>query len=247
MFTGLVQAVGTVKSFAERTQGVRLVVDPGSWKYARQAKAGDSVSVSGCCLTLVRDPAKAKGLLEFDLVAETLLKTTFASNPVGSKVNLEHAATAATFMGGHIVQGHIDGIGGVNKVRKSAGDWRLWIGMGGAGGAGANVSEPNLWRYLMPKGSICVDGVSLTIAGLWAPDLSRSGKAGRGGAKKSAPARPTGFWVALIPETLERTTLKALEVGDWVNLEIDPIAKMVVRTAERMQPGGAPDVEIVTL
>lgn len=250
MFTGLVQAVGTIKSYTERPQGVRLVVDPGSWKYARNARAGDSVAVSGCCLTLVRDPAKAKGMMEFDLVAETVRKTTFGPGRAGERVNLEHAATASTYLGGHIVQGHVDGLGSVRKVQRREGDWRIWIGMAdhvGVGGADANVSEPNLWRYLMPKGSICVDGVSLTIAGLWTPDQGRGGKTTKGRVKVPATPRPAGFWVALIPETLDRTTLKALKVGDSVNLEIDPIAKMVVRTAERIGPGGAPDIEILKL
>ena len=246
MFTGLVQAVGRIKAFDERPKGARMVVDPGKWAYAKRARSGDSVCVSGCCLTLVRDPAKAQGLMEFDLVDETQRKTTFSPTWVGSRVNLEHAATAETFLGGHLVQGHVDCIGGVNKVRKTDGDWRVWIGMGGD--MGTNVSEPKLWRYLMPKGSICVDGVSLTIAGLWAPDLRSGGKATKSRTVHPIPPRPSGFWVALIPETLERTTLGALKVGEAVNLEIDPIAKMVVRTAERMRAGGGgSEIEIVKL
>lgn len=247
MFTGLVQAVGRIKAFDERPKGARMVVDPGDWAYAKKAKAGDSVSVSGCCLTLVRDPGKAKGLMEFDLVEETLRKTTFGPISAGTKVNLEHAATAATFMGGHLVQGHVDCIGGVDKVRKKDGDWRVWIGVGN--NTGSLVSEPNLWRYLMPKGSICVDGVSLTIAGLWAPDLRAGGKATKNRKVHPIPPRPSGFWVALIPETLERTTLGTLRPGDTVNIEIDAIAKMVVRTAERMQAGsgGNAEIEIVRL
>lgn len=201
MFTGLVQAVGTVSLAAARPKGVRLRVDVGSWGYGRKAAAGDSVSVAGVCLTLVEKPKKAAFL--FDVVQETLDKTRLGSLAEGERVNLEHAATASTLMGGHIVQGHVDGVGRVAKVQDGE-DWRVWIDLP-KGKIGREMSSA-----LVSKGSVCVEGVSLTVAGL----TSR------------------GFWVALIPTTLAATTLAALAVGDAVNLEMDVMAKLAVRSAE---------------
>ncbi len=175
MFTGLVQHIGRVSGIERRAKGLRLVVDPGRWRYRKIARAGDSVSVAGVCLTVVRDLGKTGGVFEFDVVAETLDKTRLGGLRVGDAVNLEHAATMGTLLGGHLVQGHVDGVGRVARVKRG-GDWR-----------------------------VCVDGVSLTVAGV----------------------RETGFSVALIPETLRATTLGELEVGDRVNLEMDVIAKMV--------------------
>ncbi len=195
MFTGLVQAVGRVCEVVVRPQGMRLGVDVGSWGYGRKAKAGDSVSVAGVCLTVVGKPVR--GVFLFDVVLETLDKTRLGSLRVGERVNLEHAATASTLMGGHIVQGHVDGVGRVAKVQTDGGgeDWRVWVEVG-----------KGMREYLVSKGSVCVEGVSLTIAGVTVK----------------------GFWIALIPTTLAVTTLAELAKGDSVNVEVDVVAKMVM-------------------
>jgi riboflavin synthase len=129
------------------------------------------------------------------VVRETLDKTRLGSLRVGDRVNLEHAATASTLMGGHIVQGHVDGVGRVAKVQDGE-DWRVWVEVG-----------KGMREFLVSKGSVCVEGVSLTVAGL----------------------TKRGFWVALIPTTLAQTTLGELDAGDAVNVEVDVIAKMVAR------------------
>jgi riboflavin synthase len=205
MFTGLVQAIGTVSVVAARPKGVRLGVDVGSWRYGRKAAAGDSVSVAGVCLTVVAKPAS--GVFLFDVVQETLDKTRLGSLAEGERVNLEHAATASTLMGGHIVQGHVDGVGRVAKVQDGE-DWRVWIDLP-KGKIGREMASA-----LVSKGSVCVEGVSLTVAGL----------------------TKRGFWVALIPTTLAVTTLGELEVGRAVNLEMDVMAKLAVRSAEFRVP-----------
>jgi riboflavin synthase len=182
---------------------VRLGVATGKWAYGRNAGVGDSVSVAGVCLTVVKKVAWG---LEFDVVAETLAKTRLGELAVGDRVNLEHAATAATFLGGHIVQGHVDGVGVVKRV-ESGDDWRVWVDV---------PAEMRAW--LVSKGSVCVEGVSLTVAGV-------TGK---------------GFWVALIPETLSKTTLSALEVGGEVNVECDVIGKMVQRQMQSLAEARRP-------
>jgi riboflavin synthase len=156
---------------------------------------------------------------------------------VGEAVNLEHAATPSTLLGGHLVQGHVDGVGRVARVRRGD-DWRVWIALP-RGDDPRHVSGADLAACVVPKGSICVDGVSLTVAGVWAgspgaAEAERRG--GRGltrmgtdrGTKGDGGAGERGFEVALIPTTLELTTLAGLSVGDPVNLEVDVIAKTVV-------------------
>jgi riboflavin synthase len=175
MFTGIVQERGRISSF----EGGRLVVESGV-----RAVVGDSVAVNGVCLTVVEAP---EGRLAFDVVQETLDRT----KPFGEQVNLEAALRAGEPLGGHYVQGHVDGVGTV----RSTGD-PVWIDTPG-----------NLLRYVVEKGSIAVDGVSLTVAALDAD----------------------GFAVALVPHTLEVTTLGRLAAGDEVNLEVDILAKYVER------------------
>ncbi len=172
--------------------GASLRVRAAAWGH--RPRAGESVCVAGVCLTAVADATEA-GAIRFDVVAETLGKTALGRLREGAEVNLEHACRADTLLGGHIVQGHVDGVGRVVAVRDDAADWRVEI-------------EPpaDLMPYVVPKGSVCVDGVSLTIA------------------RTSA----TSFGVALIPATLALTTLSALRAGDEVNIETDIVAKTVV-------------------
>src|SRR5688500_6102352 len=178
MFTGLVREVGRVASFRDG----RLVVE-----CRTVAKLGDSVALDGVCLTVVDGSATS---LSFDVVPETLARV----KPFRERVNVEPALRAGEPLGGHYVQGHVDGIGTVASTNAEA------------DGARVRIDAPaELLRYCVEKGSITVDGVSLTIAAL----------------------TETGFEVALIPHTLEATTLGRLAPGDPVNLETDVLAKYV--------------------
>jgi riboflavin synthase len=203
MFTGLVQSIGTVTEARPSPAGLSLTIDPTPWTHT--PAHGDSINVSGVCLTIANHPDTASRAWRFDAIPETLSKTTLGSLRPGSRINLEHALRATDYLGGHFVQGHIDGIATVARVQPDPADWRIAF----------DIPEP-LRIYLAPKGSIALDGVSLTIAAL----------------------TPTGLEVALIPTTLEKTTLAALKLGDKVNVEMDMLAKMIVgllRQREAMQ------------
>lgn len=215
MFTGLVQSVGVVRAVEAVPDGVRLTVDPGGWSPG--AGRGGSVAVNGCCLTLTDDPEASGGLLGFVAIPETLEKTGLGGLVAGSSVNLETAVSAQTLMGGHFVQGHVDGVGTVGLVTRPSGDggeWRVRLAPPAA-----------LMRYMSPKGSVCLDGVSLTLAAVEPGD--RDG---------------VGGWIeiALIPETLEKTTLGAWEVGDRINIEADVLAKTVVHYLQHYGRAGLP-------
>jgi len=207
MFTGLVQAVGTVCEVCQIPDGVRLTIDPAGW--SPRATQGGSVSVNGCCLTLTADPADAGGKLGFIAIPETLGKTILGGLTPGSRVNLETAVSAQTLMGGHFVQGHVDGVGSVTQISKpdqTHGECRV------------RLSPPAaLMKFMSPKGSVCLDGVSLTIA-----EIGPGNRQGQGG------------WIeiALIPETLEKTTLGSWKIGDRVNIEADMLAKTVIQFLE---------------
>lgn len=198
MFTGLVHAVGEVIGHeAGSDGGVSIVVDQRGWEHA--PGHGESISVSGVCLTVARGSEAGKP--RFDVVRETLERSTLGQVQAGSRVNLEHACRADTLLGGHVVQGHVDAIGRVDRVQRE-GQWRVRIAVQG---------EP--LEYLVDKGSVAVDGVSLTVAGVGVED---------------AGGRRGWFEVALIPTTLEETTLGGLREGDRVNLETDVLARTVV-------------------
>jgi riboflavin synthase len=192
MFTGIVEGTGTIRAVEKRGDVVAVTVET---HFVREGlKAGDSVSVDGCCLTAVKLSADG---FECELTQETLTRTSFGVKiAVGERVNLERPLAAAGRFDGHIVQGHVDGVGRVIALRRFEHSAELEV-----------APPPSLERYLVEKGSIAVDGVSLTVAGL----------------------RPGAFSVALIPFTLERTTLDDLREGDPVNLEADVIAKYVER------------------
>jgi riboflavin synthase len=186
VFTGIVTERGRVASIQESADGVRLeIAAPAT---ASDLAVGDSVSISGACLTAT---AVSNGAFSVTAVAETLSRTSLGRLSAGDEVNLETAARAGDPLGGHFVQGHVDGVGRVASVGE---DGRVWIEAG-----------PEVLRYVVEKGSIAVDGVSLTISAL----------------------RDGAFEVALIPHTLEQTTLGALQEGDEVNLEVDVLAKYV--------------------
>lgn len=197
MFTGLVQSVGVIREIAPASTGSRLTIDAGAWRH--RPERGESISVAGCCLTVAQEPRD--GNLIFDVVAETLRRTTLGMRQTGDRVNLEHAARADTLLGGHIVQGHIDGVGEVVGV-DSGDEYRV------------RVAPPaDLMELLPPKGSVAIEGVSLTIASVgddW-------------------------FEVALIPTTLRDTTLGDLTIGDRCNLESDILARTVAHWLTRMR------------
>lgn len=193
MFTGIVQGVGRVVRVEPRGDGVRLVVDAPSVG-TDDVAIGDSVAVSGCCLTVVGIDGNA---LAFEASSETLRCTAGLDAPAG--VNLEKALRAGDPLGGHLMSGHVDGVGVVHRVVPVA---------GGEGSVTLSVDAPSaLARYIAPKGSIAVAGVSLTVNAVE-------------GAR---------FAVNLIPHTLAVTTLSQLAAGDRVNLEVDMIARYVAR------------------
>jgi riboflavin synthase len=191
MFTGIVEELGTVEAVERQSDAVRLTVRAAT--VLEDAALGDSISVNGCCLTVSE---RTDETWTADVMAETLAKTGLGSLAPGDRVNLERAVTAGTRLGGHLVQGHVDAVGHV--VRRDPGDhWDV-----------VTVSlPPGLAPYLVDKGSITVDGVSLTVV----------------------EAGDDRFTVSLIPETLARTTLGFRGPGDRVNLEADVIAKHVER------------------
>ncbi len=189
MFTGIVEELGTIAAIEDQGDAVRLTV--ACEVAVSDAGLGDSIAVNGCCLTVAE---RTDGTWTADVMAETLAKTGLGDLSVGDRVNLERAVTAEKRLGGHIVQGHVDAVGRV--VRRTPSEhWEI-----------VEIAVPaDLTRYLVDKGSITVDGISLTVV----------------------EAGESSFTVSLIPETLARTTLGFRQAGDSVNLEVDVIAKHV--------------------
>ncbi len=191
MFTGIIEELGFVEGVEDQGDAVRLIVR--APHVLTDAGLGDSIAVNGCCLTVAE---RELDTFTADVMRETLDKTSLGALEPGSKVNLERAVTAGTRLGGHIVQGHVDARGTI-RTRTPAEHWEL-----------VDIElPPELARYLVPKGSVTVDGISLTVVDV----------------------ESNSFTVSLIPETLARTTLGSKEPGDPVNLEVDVIAKYVER------------------
>jgi riboflavin synthase len=188
MFTGLVAATGTVDSLTRDGGGVRLRV---SSELAGELAQGDSVAVNGVCLTAVEPDASG---FSADVMEETLRRSSLGPLDAGDPVNLELPLRAGDRLGGHIVQGHVDGLGTVDSLREEGFSKVLRV-----------AAPADLLRYVVDKGSIAVEGVSLTVSAV----------------------DDEAFEVSLIPETLERTTLGAAEPGRTVNLEVDVLAKYV--------------------
>ncbi len=199
MFTGIVEAVGKVTAIERRGEITQLDIEAPQ-QMVSDVRIGDSISVNGACLTVCTG---AEAGLRFEAVPETLEKTSLGGLERGGRVNLERALRADGRLDGHMVQGHVDGVGTVSELRREGEDVRLFVRCG-----------PEVSEFLVEKGSITVDGVSLTVVGV----------------------RPEGFDVALIPHTLHGTTLGALGSGSFVNLEVDVIAKYVRRYLERFAP-----------
>jgi riboflavin synthase len=199
MFTGIVEELGTVEAIEPQGDALRLSIRTET--VLSDVRLGDSIAVNGCCLTVA---SVDDGVWTADVMQETLDKTSLVGAGPGDRVNLERAVTAGARLGGHIVQGHVDGVGTVTR-RTPSEHWEL-----------VEISlPPELSRYLVDKGSITVDGVSLTVVDTGA----------------------RSFTVSLIPETLTRTTLGFRAPGDRVNLEVDVIAKYVERLlGDRVPP-----------
>jgi riboflavin synthase len=192
MFTGLVEETGAVEAFHRREGASRLVLRAEA--LAPECGEGESIAVNGCCLTVAAPPAE--GRLEFDLLEETLRRTNLGRLEAVSPVNLERALPANGRLGGHFVQGHVDCVAAVREWKAVGLDYRLEIEL-----------PREFARYVVGKGSIAVDGISLTVAEL----------------------KEETFAVWIIPHTLERTNLCAGKAGGYVNLEFDMLAKYVER------------------
>jgi riboflavin synthase len=195
MFTGLIREVGRVLSLDGGDDGVRIEIEAPST--VRDAKLGDSVAIDGVCLTVV---AVGGDRFAFQAVPETLSRTALATLESGSRVNVEPSLRAGEPLGGHYVQGHVDGVAPVRSVEPEGEGRRIWFN-----------AAPGLLRYIVEKGSVAVQGTSLTVAGL----------------------DEAGFAVALIPHTLEATTLGDLEPEDRANIEVDLLAKYVEKLLPR--------------
>lgn len=191
MFTGIIEELGRIDSFESREGGAKLGVAAST--VAENAKEGDSIAVNGVCLTAFEI---LPGGFSADLSRETLDRSTLGRLRVGSRVNLERAVTPATRLGGHIVQGHVDGRGTFLSGDEQGDFWTVRIGFPG-----------EMARYFVYKGSVAIEGISLTIARL----------------------EDDSFEIAIIPKTWEMTNLSSLTPGDQVNLETDVIAKYVER------------------
>jgi riboflavin synthase len=200
MFTGIVEELGTVEAIEPQGDALRLSIR--ATTVLDDVHLGDSISVNGCCLTAA---AVEADVWTADVMQETLDKTSLLGARRGDRVNLERAVTAGTRLGGHIVQGHVDGVGEVASVTREGESALL------------EVSAPEeLLRYVVEKGSITVDGVSLTVAG----------------------RAPGAFRVALIPHTMSVTTLGPQALGRRVNLEVDVVAKYVEALVAPYAPRG---------
>lgn len=195
MFTGIVTHTGKVTS--ARTRGGLLSLEVAAPELARELRRGDSIAVNGVCLTAV---GTSRRRFSAEAMGETLASSTLGELRKGARVNLELPARLNDRLGGHLVQGHVDGRARVVRIEDDDGARRLWL-----------EAPEDVLRYLVTKGSIALDGVSLTLV-----------EVGR-----------TTFQVAIIPHTLEATTTGALEVGSKVNVEVDVLAKYVERLMER--------------
>jgi riboflavin synthase len=192
MFTGITEHVGKIESLATGADGGRLRVGlAGAREIAKEMKLGDSISVNGCCLTVAKF---GKGQFSADLSGETLRRTAFCEKKAGQPLNLERPLAAHARLGGHFVQGHVDGVGRVVRLAVEGENW--WLSV--------RVPE-ELRRYVAEKGSIAIDGISLTVA-RWEDGVAD---------------------IAIIPFTYEHTNVHAMVAGDLVNIESDILAKYV--------------------
>lgn len=196
MFSGIIELVGTITDTQTVPGGRSLGVDLGA--IARECEVGSSLCISGICLTVTRVTGRC---VYFDVITETLKKTVLGSKAIGDRVNIERSLRADSRLDGHFVQGHVDGTAAVERIHASPRERVVWL-----------RPERSIGEYIIPKGSVAVDGVSMTIA----------------------EVRDGAFSIALIPTTLEKTTLSSLARGDRVNIETDIIARTVVHSLSEM-------------
>lgn len=213
MFTGIIEHIGTIDSLSVNPDGGRITIHAPT--LAASLAISRSVAVNGCCLTIVAVEADT---LSADLSGETLRKTSFGAKPgplrKGSRVNLEQPLTAGKEFGGHFVLGHVDGIGRVAHLQPEGENWRF----------GVQVPE-DLARYVVPKGSLTIDGISLTVAG-WRENVVDT---------------------AIIPYTYEHTTLRDRKPGDAVNLEADILGKYIERYLEARRSASSSSISLEQL
>jgi riboflavin synthase len=191
MFTGIVEELGSVKALKREAGAARLTISAST--VLQGTAIGDSICVNGVCLTVV---AMSSSDFSADVAVETLKVTNLGELKIGTKVNLERALQLSARIGGHLVSGHVDAAGSIKGKREEGNGWRIFI-----------EAPDTILRYVIKKGSIAIDGISLTVAGL----------------------EKTGFSVAMIPHTAKLTTLGFKSTGDSVNLEVDIIGKYVER------------------
>lgn len=192
MFTGIIAALGKVTTLQPKGGDLSLLIDAGKLD-CNDVKLGDSIAINGVCLTVVSMQGKQ---LAFDVSQETIARSSLAGLTTGSQVNLEKALAVGDRLGGHFVSGHVDGLGQVSSIKEVARSWQMAIAV-----------PAELQRYIAEKGSICIDGASLTVN----------------------KVTPSGFEVNIIPHTLQETIIKGYQVGSKVNLEVDLIARYLER------------------
>ncbi|APZ94569.1 riboflavin synthase [Fuerstiella marisgermanici] len=202
MFTGLVEGQGIVRLLKQEPAGLRLTIRPNDDCFsATETAIGDSIAICGCCLTVVQI---ADGNLDFEAGEETLSKTSLGDLAEGSTVNLERSLAVGARLGGHFVQGHVDGVATVDQIDRS-GEWvDMWFRV-----------PPEMTNLMVPKGSVAVDGISLTLVNVEADRFS----------------------VALIPHTLDVTTLGQRDIGQRVNIELDILGKYVSKMLNGVSQG----------
>ncbi len=198
MFTGLIEEICTVKSAHTTGDGMQLTIDLG--KLADETKIGDSIAINGVCLTVARLQG---GLAGFDVSGETLAKSTLSELKPSSEVNAERAIKAIDRLGGHFVQGHIDGTATIKAIDKLGQFADIKF-----------VANPELLNQMIVKGSVAVDGISLTIVNM----------------------EENSFSTTIIPKTLEKTTLGKAKIGDVLNIETDIIVKIIKKQLEKILP-----------
>ena len=192
MFTGIIQAVGRIAQIEAGKEDIRLRIETGKLPLS-EVKLGDSIATSGVCLTVTELPGDG---FWADVSPETLSLTSLGTKDVGDSVNLETSLTLQTALGGHLVSGHVDGVGQVERIVEDARFWRVTI-----------AAPENLARYIAMKGSICVDGTSLTVN----------------------QVEGANFELTIIPQTWEETVFSEYQTGSLVNLEVDVIARYLER------------------
>ncbi len=216
MFTGIIEAVGTIKAININEQGARLVVGSGKLDMS-DVNLGDSIATNGICLTVVAFDGVSYSV---DVSKETLTRTGFANYQVGMEVNLEKAMLPTTRFGGHIVSGHVDGVAQIESITHNGNSIEYWVSM-----------PADLAPYISEKGSVTIDGISLTVNAL--VDGSAGGSDGK-------------FRLTIVPHTTEQTIIKSYQVGTKVNLEVDVIARYLERLLTKKAPESTNDSSSIT-